>query len=159
MNIIHLLEKIPFLELEFDLLAMPYMILLYLIDVVCTFILAKKYDKPLWPSFIPFYNWRVIFDLCWDRKAFYEHVLLEVLGLAIPVVYEAIHAPDLILMIFVIIDLYVAYRIVRHAIETGEHILKSFGYENKALLVTIFFFDAILILAVKGNYQGSITEE
>ena len=159
MNIIHLIEKIPFLELELDLLASPYLILLYLIDVVCTFILSEKYDRPVWPSFIPFYNWRVIFDLCWNREAFHEHVLLEVLGLMIPLIYEEISAPDLILMIFVVLDLYVAYRIIHHAIETGEHILKSFGYENKALLITVFFFDAILILAVRGKYRGNFSEE
>ena len=155
MNLIHLLEKIPFLELEFDLIALPYMILLFIIDVVCGFLLSRKYERPVWPCFIPFYNWKILFDLCWDEKAFHEHVLLEVLGLLIPVFYELIPFNDLIETVLVLLDLYVACRIVKHAIETGEHVLKAFGYEGKKYLLSVFFFDAIFILALKGEYKGN----
>ena len=52
------------------------MILLYLIDVFCTYRLCRSFHDPAWTSFIPFYNWIVVFRHCWNLETFHEHLLL-----------------------------------------------------------------------------------
>jgi hypothetical protein len=156
MNIIHLIEKIPFLELEFiEHAGLPYMILLYLIDVFCTRRLCKSFEEATWTSYIPFYNWVVVFRHCWNLKAFYEHLLLEVLGLAIPIICEHIVFLEWLESIFSLIDIAVACLATKHVLEIGRFTLLAYGYDAKKYFAAIFFFDAVLILAVKGHYEGN----
>ena len=89
MNIIHLIEKIPFIEWEIlEHFGLPYMVILYLIDAYCTYRMCKSFNDPVWTSFIPFYNWIVVFRHCWNLKAFYEHLAIEICGLALPFIIE-----------------------------------------------------------------------
>lgn len=47
MNIIHVIEKIPFIEAEiFEHWGLPYMILLYLIDAFCTYRMCRQFGEP-----------------------------------------------------------------------------------------------------------------
>ena len=156
MNIIHLIEKIPFLELEFiERIGIPYMILLYLIDVFCTNRLCGYFHENAWTCLIPFYNWIVVFRHCWNLKAFREHLLLEVLGLLIPIVCECFASTEWLELSLSIIDIAVACLALKHAIEIGRLTLEAYGYDVRKYFASIFFFDAVLILAVKGNYQGN----
>ena len=89
MNIIHLIEKIPFIEWEIlEHFGLPYMVILYLIDAYCTYRMCKSFNDPVWTSFIPFYNWIVVFRHCWNLKALYEHLAIEICGLALPFIIE-----------------------------------------------------------------------
>ena len=158
MNIIHFLEKIPFLELELlERIALPYLICLYLIDVFCTYRLYKRFNEPVWPSFIPFFNWKILFEKCWNLRAFKEHLIIEICGLALPFICEALKGKELIVLILSIVDLIVACLGLKHAYEIGVFTLKSFGYETKKYLWSIFIFDLVLVLAVKGKYQGNLS--
>lgn len=156
MNIIHLIEKIPFLELEFiQRVGFPYMILLYLIDVRCTYRLCKSFRDPSWTSFVPFYNWIVVFRHCWNLKAFHEHLVLEVLGLLIPVICEDLASFGWLELTLSIADIAVACLAVKHALEIGKLTLEAYGYDVKKYFASILFFDAVLILAAKGQYRGN----
>ena len=156
MNIIHLIEKIPFLELEFiEHIGLPYMILLYLIDVFCTYRLCKSFLDPAWTSFVPFYNWIVVFRHCWNLEAFREHLLLETLGLLIPITCEGLASYEWLELILSIADIAVACLALRHALEIGKLMLQAYGYDVKKYFVSILLFDAVLILAVKGKYKGN----
>ncbi len=160
MNIIHLIEKIPFLELEFiERVGFPYMILLYLIDACCTHKLCESFRDPSWTSFIPFYNWIVVFRHCWNLKAFREHLFLEVLGLLIPIICEGFASFEWLELTLSLADIVVACLAVKHALEIGKLTLEAYGYDVKKYFASILFFDAVLILAVKGHYRGNRSSE
>ena len=156
MNIIHTIEKIPFIEAEiFEHWGLPYMILLYLIDAYCTYRMCKKFGDPVWTSFIPFYNWIVVFRHCWNLTAFYQHFALEVSGLVIPLIIEHLIHGEVLTFIFTVIDLAVAIMAVKHAIEIGEFTLKAYGYDFHKYFWSIFIFDAVLILTLNRKYLGN----
>lgn len=160
MNIIHVIEKIPFIEAEiFEHWGLPYMIMLYLIDAFCTYRMCRQFGEPTWTCFIPFYNWIVVFRHCWNMTAFYQHFTLEVLGLVIPLIIEHFIKGELLTFIFTAIDLAVAFMAVKHAIEIGELTLKSYGYDHHKYFWSIFIFDIVLILTLKGRYLGNMSYE
>lgn len=160
MNIIHVIEKIPFIEAEiFEHWGLPYMILLYLIDAFCTYRMCRQFGEPTWTSFIPFYNWIVVFRHCWNMTAFYQHFTLEVLGLVIPLFIEHFIRGEILTFIFTVLDLAVAFMAVKHAIEIGEFTLKSYGYDHHKYFWSIFIFDAVLLLTLKSRYLGNMSHE
>ena len=156
MNVVHFIEKIPLFELELlETVGLPYMALLYLIDVYCTYRMCKSFNEPVWTSFIPFYNWIVVFKYCWNLKAFQEHMLIEIAGLLIPFFSEAFITHEGIEFILAIIDLFVACLGLKHGIEIGIFVLKAHGYDAKKLFPIIFFFDLPLILSLRARYLGN----
>ena len=158
MNIIHLIEKIPFLEIELiEKIGLPYMVLLYLVDVFCIYRMCRRFKEPVWTSFMPFYNRIVVFRHCWNLQAFYQHLRIEITGLVLPFVIEHFFARGIMLVILTAVDLYVAYLGVRHAIEIGEFTLKSFGYDVHRYFWSIFFFHGVLILADVGKHRGNMS--
>ena len=155
MNIVHILEKIPGLHLHFlEKIALPYFIILYLIDAASAYRLCKKFNEPVWTAFIPFYNWRTAFKYCWNLEAFFEHVVLEVLNLVLPVIASIINVP-IITTIITVVDLIVLVMAVRHGIHIGHYLYESFGYKVNYLLM--FIFDIPLLLAAFGKniYLGN----
>lgn len=160
MNILHFIEKIPLFELEFiEHIGVPYFIILYLIDVYCTYRMCKSFNEPTWTSFIPFYNWIVVFKYCWNLKAFQEHLLIEIAGIMIPFLSEAFITHETIELIIAIIDLFIACLGVRHAIEIGVFTLKAYGYNVKKNFIFIFLFDIVLILTLNAKYLGNKSHE
>ncbi len=155
MNIIHFIEKIPFLHSEIvEKAALPYMIILYLVDVFCSYKAYVRFKEPVWQCLIPFYNWKVFFEYCWELKAFYEHLAIEVCGLLLPVMTSLL-SKGLVFYIFVIIDLLVACMGLKHSFEIGVFILRSYGYEVKKYIWSIFVFDIVLILTANREYLGN----
>ena len=155
MNIIHVIEKIPGLHLHFlEKIALPYFILLYLIDTACAIKLCRQFNEPLWTAFIPFYNWRTAFKYCWNLEAFYEHVVLEVLNLVLPIIAGWINVP-IITTIITVIDLVVLVMAIRHGIHIGCYLYESWGYKISYPL--IFILDIPLLLAAFGRkiYLGN----
>ena len=160
MNILHFIEKIPLFELEFiEHIGVPYFVLLYLIDVYCTFRMGKSFNEPTWTSFIPFYNWIIVFKHCWNLKAFEEHMLIEVAGLLIPFLSKAFISHETIALIIALIDLFIACLGIKHGIEIGVFTLKAYGCDVKKYFWTIFFFDIPLILTLKAKYLGNMSHE
>ena len=48
MNILHFIEKIPLIELEFiEHVGLPYFVILYLIDVYCPCRMCKSFSEPV----------------------------------------------------------------------------------------------------------------
>ena len=160
MNIIHFIEKLPILELELiEHVALPYMVILYLIDVYCTVRMARSFNEPIWPCFIPFFNWKVVFKHCWNLKAFYEHLVIELLGLAIPFICEEVLEHETLEFILSIIDIIVACFGLKHGIEIGIFTMKSYGLDVKKNFIFIFLFDIVLIKAVHRKYLGNMSHE
>ncbi len=156
MNVIHLIEKIPFLELEIiERVEIPYMILLYLIDVFCTYRLCESFHEDVWTSFIPFYNWIVVFRHCWDMKAFHEYLLLEFMGMALPFINERFVSRAWLQSVIAAADIVFLFLAVKHALKTGELTLKAYGYDAKKYILSVFLFDSVLILAARGHYKGN----
>jgi hypothetical protein len=157
MNIVHFIEKIPFWEIEFlEEIAWPYFVILYLIDAFCTYRMYRRFNEPGWQCLIPFYNWKVCFEHCWDLKAFREHLFLEVCGFVLPFIDVSFHS-EFLVFLFSLLDIAVACLGLRHGIEIGIFTLRSFGYDVKRYLWSIFFFDFALILSLKGKYQGNFS--
>ena len=155
MNIIHIIEKIPGLHWHFlEKIALPYFTILYVIDAVCAYRLCRRFNEPVWTAFIPLYNWRTAFKYCWNLEAFYEHVVLEVLNLVLPVIAGWIKVP-IITTIITVIDLAVLVMAIRHGIHIGCYLYESWGYPINYPL--IFILDIPLILAAFGKniYLGN----
>ena len=158
MNIIHLIEKIPFIEWEIlEHFGLPYMVILYLIDAYCTYRMCKSFNDPVWTSFIPFYNWIVVFRHCWNLKAFYEHLVIEICGLILPFIIEEFVHQEIWIFILSILDLIIAFLGAKHALEIGEFTLRSYGLDVKKNLWLVFFFDGVLIKTLNRKYLGNMS--
>ena len=141
MNIIHFIEKIPFLELVFfEKIARPYFVVLYLIDVFCCFKTYRYFKEPLWQCFIPFYNLKVYFERCWNLEAFREHLCIEILGLMIPLFGRFIQN-DILLSLLSVLEFVVSCLAMKHGFEIGTCVLRSYGYDVRKYLWSIFIFD------------------
>ncbi len=140
MNIIHFIEKIFFIEIEFlEKISLPYFLVIYLIDVICICRLCKQFKEETWQAFIPLYNWRIIFKYCWNEQAYQQHVLLELLNILIPMAYENFLMHEYIELFLLVLDLIIAITAIKHCIETMTFLLKSFGYESRWYRVAMFF--------------------
>ena len=164
MNIIHFIEKIFFIEFGFlEKISLPYFLIMYVIDVSCICRLCKMFNEPVWQAFIPFYNWRVVFKYCWNDKAFWEHLVLELLNIVIPVIYEELISHEFIELILLIVDLILAVIGFKHSIEIMSYLLESFGYEKKRYKILMFIFDIPLIMCAYGKnkylYNASLKKE
>ena len=159
MNIIHLLEKIPFILFELEEhYILIYSILLYLIDTTCILKLYKKFNEKIdFKAFIPFYNWRIVFKYCWNDKAFWQHFFIEIAGISIPLICEILKIDGILLNVIAIIDLFIALWGLKHAIEISMLSLEAFNY-NKYLgipLALVFNLELILIAFGKNKYIGN----
>ncbi|MBR0418415.1 MAG: hypothetical protein IJI66_04550 [Erysipelotrichaceae bacterium] len=164
MNIIHFIEKIFFIEIEFlEKISLPYFLIIYVIDASCICRICKMFNEPVWQALIPFYNWRVIFKYCWNDKAFKEHLILELLNIVIPVIYEELITHEFIELIILIVDLILAIIGFRHSIEIMSYLLESFGYEKKRYKILMFIFDIPLIMCAYGKnkylYNASLKKK
>ena len=164
MNIIHFIEKIFFIEIEFlEKISLPYFLVIYLIDVICIYHLCKQFKEEIWQAFIPLYNWRIIFKYCWNEQAYQQHVLLELLNILIPMAYENFLVHEYIELFLLVLDLIIAIMAIKHCIETMTFLLKSFGYEGRWYRVAMFFFNLPLIICAFGGnrylYNASLAEE
>ena len=161
MNILHFLEKLPghFLTVGEEYV-WGYTVLLYLIDTVCLFRISKKRGAPLWRCFLPFYQWKVLFEDCWNLKAFREHFFIEVSGFAIPVIIETTGMSGPLEKVFLVLDLLLAIWGIKHAFEISELSLESYEYPKKYAFL-IFLFDIPLwILAFgKNAYHKNASKE
>lgn len=159
MNILHFIEKLPFIlfELEEHYIII-YSILLYLIDTLSILRLYKKFNEKIdYKAFIPFYNWRIVFKYCWNDKAFWQHFFIEIAGLGIPFICEFLELNGLVLDIIVFVDLIIALWGLKHAIEISMLTLEAFDY-NKYIgipLALVFNIELILIAFGKKKYIGN----
>ncbi len=161
MNILHFLEKLPghFLTLGEELV-WGYTLLLYLIDTVCLLRISRKRGKPLLRCLIPFYQWKVLFEDCWDLKAFWEHFFIECSGFLIPVLIETTGLSGIPEKIFLVLDLFLALWGVKHAFEISEFSLQSYEYpKHYAFLIFLLDIPLWILAFGKNSYARNASLE
>ena len=163
MNPLHPLSKLNFLNfwfIEEELISFGSQLVIF-IDIFYFNRLFPLIGEKRWKSLIPYYNWYQIYKRYWNRKAFFEHIIIEQLEIFFPLFIELSEAQGAALVILTLIDFYICFLGVRHHWEINEKLFECHGVDKKYLPLCLLFDTSLLkvIEALEKEKEADIYDQ
>ena len=151
MNILHFFGKLNFLGfweiVEETILAVTFLVIV--LDILFFYRLFPMVGLERKKALIPYYNWHEIYCRFWNASAFWEHISLEMAGMALPIIIGRVGYSGTA-MVLLALDAFLAFMALRHHYEINMKMFEHFEVPRHYIPL-IFILDMSLLVMIIMN--------